>query len=105
MADGVDPTPDLLLDLEGGERIVINLDGGDSVEAEVVDPRHPNLGGRKGNGQVSTFVSVDGEDRVLTAYHEDKNHERREDLTKFQIPSIYAPEWQAVESIEFLGDG
>lgn len=76
------PTPDDLADLEDGDMVEVDTVDGDTVSLTVEDPRHPNLGGRKGNGQYSRYFARDDGKRVsLCAYHEDKNDERRRDAT------------------------
>lgn len=105
----MDPTPDNLLALDPGDEVIIHLENGWDIPATVADPHHPNLGQEAereireeggGNGQVTVFFDTEGGDRAITAYHEDKNPDRRRELAKFEVPSIYSHEWREVVSIE-----
>lgn len=50
---GSEPTPDDLADLSDGDVVEVDTEDGDTVTLTVDDPRHPNLGGKAGNGRFS----------------------------------------------------
>jgi len=94
------PTPDDLLALDAGDEVMIHLaDGDEPVTATVDDPRHPNLGGRDGAGQVTRFFRTPDGRRAITAYHEDKNPERQAERAVYETPSVHAHDRREVESI------
>jgi len=93
------PTDADLMAFGPGDRVAVELDTGEQVTGEIKDPHHPNLNypSRNGKGQVHLGLTLDRgatgpfhtANLVLTAYHGDKNPERRENRTIAEHHSIY----------------
>jgi len=94
------PTPDDLLALDPEDEVMIHLaDENEPITATVDDPQHPNVGGRDGSGQVTRFFRTPDGPRAITAYHEDKNPERKAERAVYETPSVHAHDRREVESM------